>query len=350
MRLFAGRVLCTFMICLYAFLVETRWREQARRDIEGQMLRERTSACHALMTRFYDVVAELDTHLVVAASGCELAKFLQYETLHSLEGVSFVELFHHAEERTLFLERTHQPVNGPDGVADSLHITLRFGPGNARQVELFTFQFPSIMGRRRFLLGIRDCGEQIPLHLGDLPSGDAPSVGMAGGNETGGLQNFSVVVNTAEPDIPVLWCSDGFEQVLGVDAAEGTEGLVFADIVRNAAAVEAWIQRVMNMREAGDPERAVRRANSCKALVKQHHGPDGPASRTCAMRCQIMLGRNPDEDDVEHVQLDFHRRRSRILARQGSSSSVGSSSSSNGSRGTPRSLNRHRLGCHIMSI
>jgi len=346
-RLFGGRVLCTFMICLYAFLVESRWREQARRDIEGQMLRERTSAFRALMSRFYDVVTELDAHLVVASTGCQLARFLQCETLHSLEGINFVELFHHEEERTLFVERTNQPVKEPDGVADLLHVTLRFGPGHVRQVELFTFQFPSIMGGRRFLLGIRDCGEQTPLQLRDLPSSAASSIGMAG-NETVALQNFSVIVNTTEPGLPVLWCSVKFEQLFGVGAAaQGTEGVGFRDIVENADDVETWIQMVMNMYGAGEPERAVRRANSCRVLLKSHRCPDGTTSRSPAMRCKIMLGHDLDEDSFEHVYLNFFQPSSRKQAPQRTAgSSNGSSLSISTSRGTPRSLGRHHLGHH----
>eukprot|EP00419_Tripos_fusus_P054928 CAMPEP_0172811524 /NCGR_PEP_ID=MMETSP1075-20121228/9468_1 /TAXON_ID=2916 /ORGANISM="Ceratium fusus, Strain PA161109" /LENGTH=71 /DNA_ID=CAMNT_0013650955 /DNA_START=61 /DNA_END=273 /DNA_ORIENTATION=- len=55
-RLFGGRVLLTILTCVFAFLVETRWREQARRDIGSQMLKETSSAVHALMGRFYDLV------------------------------------------------------------------------------------------------------------------------------------------------------------------------------------------------------------------------------------------------------------------------------------------------------
>jgi len=367
-RMLYARALLTVGMCAYAFLVEARWREQAHKEIAAHLLRENHLAGNALMSYFYDLVIELDSTLTIATSGRDLARFLQCDIARSLEGTNFAQLLHSDEDQALFTARTHQSVNEQESTADVLHVTLRFA-GHARQVELFTFKFTSIVGGRRFLVGIRDFGEQqgwqgqlpqpsrlLPSQLGRVSSNAMGDVGIA-------PLSFSVTVDTAVPDSPIIHCSPDFEHWMGFAAP--AEGVMLADVIANVNEVERWIQTVMNMQISGEPEKLVQKANRCRVLLRPRGRQDVPSLR--AAQCMLVL---PGHEDAEEdsasdsamlVHLTFSRwnhnksyrrrvARSPTRANRSGSCDSSSSSSNQSSQGTSRVLERISLKPSTASI
>lgn len=353
-----SRLILTLWLSFYAWLIATRWRQQALREIEAQLLKENHSAGNTLMTMFYDQVTELDANLTVAASGRELASFLHCDVGRSLEGMKFVELLHIEEEKELFLARAQQPVREQETLADVLHMTM-FLTSRPRQVELFTFQFPSIIGGRRFLVGIRDGGEeqlQQPLQLPGLPS----SVDTASSRIGPCPQSGTVTVNTELSGLPITCYSPAFGQMVGL--TNPVANLLLAAFVVDINEVERWIQNVMNMRLLDYPEEEVRRANCCRVALQPCNDIEAPTSYRCMMQCMIIFADGDEEDsevqdDVMSVQLQFScwrrtgsSRRRAARARASPSCNHSSSGSSSASHGTPSVVERRSLGRVVMGI
>jgi len=356
------RVVLTVWVSIYAGLAAQRRREQARTEIEAQLLKENHSAGNKLLTLFYDLVTELDASLAVAASGRELASFLHSGIGHSLEGSQFVDLLNIEEEQKLFLARTQQSVKEQEALADVLHVTM-FLAGHTRQVELFTFQFPSIVGGRRFLVGIRDCGEQQqlqPLQSPGLLCSDDASSCIRQSEETV-PESVTIMVNTTLPGLPILGSSSGFEQLVGL--TNPAVGLQLAAFVDNANEVEKWVQDMMNFHLSCLPEEEDQEAgcaNSCRVVFQPSDNRGTPTSCRHTAQCMILFAHRDEEsgemqDDAISVQLQFSRwrrtrtdRRRVARARARSVGSGSSSSSSSGSisasHGTPRNLERRSLG------
>jgi len=251
---FAGRLMMTSMVCIYAMLTKHRWTEEATKEIETMMLRENSSASQRLLSTFYDLVTMLDTDLNIVSSGHELARFLRSDLGISLGGTKFELLLHCDEERDLFLRRLQQPACEQESITDVLHVTMSCCTSGVQiPVELFILQYASIVGSRRYLIGIRDCGEEpaVPDQLHHEAVGDQIII----------PSDATIVVNVFDPSFLILQSSQEFRQLTGFVPGPGSN---LSDVVANAEELKRWMQQMLNQLLADQTQPSMDQDNICR--------------------------------------------------------------------------------------
>lgn len=259
------------------------------------MLQENNSASQKMMSTFYDLVIELDANRNITSSGHELASFLRSDLGISLEGTKFELLLHNDEDREHFLSRLQQPSREQESMTDVLHVTMSYSTsGTQIPAELFILQFASIVGHRRYLIGIRDSGEQ-----SGVPEGLHHEIQH---NQVVFPSDATVLVNTMEPSLPVLWSSEGLQQLVGFAPTVDSS---LADLVLDTDELHEWLQEVINMRMTNQPRARVDKVNKFKVWLKRQP-PPGNVRANCRVE-QIVIddGAGCEEDNPLLAYLLF---------------------------------------------
>eukprot|EP00416_Gambierdiscus_australes_P016421 CAMPEP_0171073420 /NCGR_PEP_ID=MMETSP0766_2-20121228/11497_1 /TAXON_ID=439317 /ORGANISM="Gambierdiscus australes, Strain CAWD 149" /LENGTH=486 /DNA_ID=CAMNT_0011530109 /DNA_START=243 /DNA_END=1703 /DNA_ORIENTATION=+ len=316
---------CTFavLVCILTAVGEERSKAEIRSSIEARSLQQKESAASALLTIFYEAVVELNSDLVITGSGRQLALFLMCGSGRTLQGSKLEDLLLDEEESQLFRQRMQEKLDKQETMANVLHVAMRKGDGSRIQVELFSFQFEGCSGRIHYLIGIREFSDEHVVEPGPLAGVEGSLSSLPTGRfpREGDREDIWVTIDSAQPDLPILACSDAFQQ--HVSPLTGCCSLY--SLVDGAKELQDWFQKVVNMQLGGASQASIDCANSTSVLLRPQGQPNVRVQSTCRVtfKGEAM---EEDEDDPFILQLSFSNLQRVVVvkSRRRSSASSGS--------------------------
>jgi len=227
----------TAMVC-FSWTLQRSVQASLQKDIEAKMSQGEQSAVSSLLNMVCDVVIELDAQLRLVGPSRTLCDFLLRGSTQTLEGASFLDLLPKEEDRAMFDQGLPS-----DSGAHSVRFNLRDGNGTLIQVDMFHSCFEGPDGKCRYFAGLSECRDNGP-PAARLPSEFAGRCLTSQGHisEDAFMEATQmVVVDSTDPNLPIIEVSEGLEHLTGVAA-----GNHFIRCVGSSREFTIWLQEEVN--------------------------------------------------------------------------------------------------------